>query len=1159
MSASSVEQYEQILAQDPTSPVFVELARALIEQGEHSRAAQVCKSGVEHHDKSMVGRVLWGKALIHMGRPAEAMEQFDKAIAVDRDNPQAYNLIGEVLINKGLYRSAIPMLKKSVALRPQDGRVKLLLEQTEAAMKGGPPPVLSDFHPFDAQDGDGVNGEPPLASDAQPTQILQAYRPGEEESAPNAAAVTDPFAHVPDRPEANVTLPGLTRTFDALADGPDVPSEPTVIPSPELAAEEPRTEVQRGPPVLYPVGSPSGPPVLYPVAQAASAPPKSDEPMPLSTGDLLDEVISIQDEIQTSEQSPPAPGPPPVVAAPGKGYASLLDDIPDDVEPTMAVEIPQQPQVSRKAAEEIAQEYERELKYKLAAKAAEKTFLQKHGLQLAIGAIGIAVAISVVGMLALLKKRHPVGDLPTAIAAAKQAATQDTPDKYREALDALAQAVDMDEKHREAWALTAYARAILYAEHGRQPEDREKGIAALNRPGVRDDRPALALVAHHYLAAGDEKQQAEQKQEVLSSALDDSEVHELKGRLLLADKQIEKGLKELELAISLPSLVSVRGLVALGQYYLDFGDYESALDVFSRAGEISKLHPDRALGAARARLALGRELAESMEELEGLKALQALSVEKAGQRDLMRARVLAAVGKGDAAVAAVEEAASRMRGARFDLEMARGEARRSAGHMAEAQKAFEAALQLEPKSDEAKTALGRTLIARDREREALKVLVGDGDAKRLALIRGMAHAQLGEWKKAREELLRTGAKGKYPAEAVVYLALADAADGNRELAEKNLEKAVNAAKRARADVRVALGQLYWQGGAPQKAKPQFEEAAKDPLDVEGNCGLGRLLMLEGKVQEAIEPLERAVKRNGSHGEARHALGRAYLHVGRLDEGLQQAEAWQLDNPGAAAAQRDHALALYLNGRMKDAEAAAGRAVKLEGGNAEGHRIRAMAQFARDNGRGAFQSLEQSNKLNAKDAATFCEIGRAFWRQSDERAEGAYAAALREDPKSTCGVVGSVWVRLPSGAKAAVKELQPLSKSAPSWDRAWALAAMARAQLALGSVREARRLADEAASLGPASSEVHWVLGQVAQKERNEDKALEALRRAVELDPSSAPARLTLADALAQGGTEELVKESVAQYEAFLRRGGSDREVTRVKKLIPTLKKKLAKR
>ena len=151
MAKSLVERYEQLLAQDPASSVFVELAKALIAQGEHARAITVCEQGISHHPNSVTGLVLWGKALILMGRPAEAMAQFDQAVAIDKENPHAYNLIAEVLLQRGLYRSALPLLRKALALQPNDGRVRGWMEQTQAALAGGPAPAFGDLNALEPQ------------------------------------------------------------------------------------------------------------------------------------------------------------------------------------------------------------------------------------------------------------------------------------------------------------------------------------------------------------------------------------------------------------------------------------------------------------------------------------------------------------------------------------------------------------------------------------------------------------------------------------------------------------------------------------------------------------------------------------------------------------------------------------------------------------------------------------------------------------------------------------------------------------------------------------------------------------------------------------------------------------------------------------------------
>ena len=91
MAPSIVDKYEQILAADPRSRIFVELAKALVERGEHARAVEVCQRGLEHHPSSILGRVIWGRALLDAGDAKGALDQFEIAIALEPSSPYAYN------------------------------------------------------------------------------------------------------------------------------------------------------------------------------------------------------------------------------------------------------------------------------------------------------------------------------------------------------------------------------------------------------------------------------------------------------------------------------------------------------------------------------------------------------------------------------------------------------------------------------------------------------------------------------------------------------------------------------------------------------------------------------------------------------------------------------------------------------------------------------------------------------------------------------------------------------------------------------------------------------------------------------------------------------------------------------------------------------------
>src|SRR5678815_3404843 len=357
--------------------------------------------------------------------------------------------------------------------------------------------------------------------------------------------------------------------------------------------------------------------------------------------------------------------------------------------------------------------------------------------------------------------------------------------------------------------------------------------------------------------------------------------------------------------------------------------------------------------------------------------------------------------------------------------VALGDALRASGDLTAAQKSLETAVKQKPKSEEAKEALGRVLLGRDRERELLQRFADDS-GRRVALLRGIAWGRLKDWKKARAELAKTSVSGKYPIEAVAWLALADAAEGEPDKAQTVLEKTLGAAKRPRADVAVALGKVYWQRGIIDRAKAQFEGASRDPRDYEGACALGRLLWTSGSPERAVEPLQLSIQRNQSHGESRHALSRVYLALAKPIESQAQAEAWAAENPSSATAHKDVGLALAQQGKWKESEAALGRALKLDAQDPESHRLKATLMFARGDGRAGFAALQKANALAPKDSEVFCAIGRAFVRQGNvPQAQKAYEAASREDASSVCGLAGEVLLK-PATGKPQLSKLQGLS-------------------------------------------------------------------------------------------------------------------------------------
>ncbi|MFL5355083.1 tetratricopeptide repeat protein [Archangium sp.] len=1136
MAKSLVERYEQLLAQDPASSVFVELAKALIAKGEHARAISVCEQGIAHHPNSVTGRVLWGKALIHMGRPAEAMAQFDQAVSIDKENPHAYNLISEVLLQKGLYRSALPILRKALALQPNDARVRGWMEQAQAALAGGPAPAFGDLNALEPQ-----SAEESAAPAAAPEASEATSEPAPESAAPEAVAVLEAA------PE-ELSEPLLEGEVAASEEAPVLALDAGEIEgSAPAEAAAPATPAEGEAPEAAEILGEEAPADEAPLLLSAEIPVVSEmvEAVAGEDGGLLADLPPLE-EPPAAEESPAVVSPPPT-ARPGATGArrGLLEELPEATASVMRVPSPGSAPLARPPVQDVAaltSAYERELREKLLPKGSGSV-LSPLTLKV-LAAMTLVVVLA--GVFLVVRAKQGGQALAASLDRVSRTLEQDTEASRQESLSLLGRVVALEDDNTRAWALSAYAHALRYADTG-SAEERAQALAALNRPNVRGEHPVSALLVDALVADAQGRDAANRA--LVNAKVESPEALALAGAVLLEQGKTKEALERLERAVK-ASPRNVRALLSLGAYYRDAGDPVNALKMYSTAAKLAPEHPVARFGVAESRLLLGQELEQALSDVQGL-TVDALPVSLHERHRLVQGRLMTVLGKAREARTLLAEG---MKGPlRYETLLALGEANRAAGDMAAAQKAFEEALILKLDSDDAKAGLGRALLDRDREREVLSRVEGEG--REVALVRGAAYAKQGDWKRARVELARTRVDDRYPAEAIIYLAQADVAEGERERAVAALEKTLGATKASKAEVRTALAMLAWQDKALDKAATLLEAAvAEDARDYEAPCALGRLLISRGLPDLAVKPLTQAVERNGSHGEAREALGRALLALGRTKDSLKQFEEWLLDNPGAPSAQKGFAMALYREGRMKEAEVASARAVKLVASDPEAHRVRSEILFALGDSRGGFAELESSNRLDSKSAETFCDIALAFMRQGLVANAGkAFEAARREGPETPCGRLGEHWSE-DSGGRAAAKALQAIADKAPvTWDKAFAQAAMARVLLAAGAVKDARAAADEAVKLEPFSGRNHLVLGQVALKQRDEATAMKSLARAVELEPVDGLAWLSLADALVRNPAE--TARAVEAYKMFLKLAAGSPEAGRVKKALPALLRK----
>jgi tetratricopeptide (TPR) repeat protein len=206
-----------------------------------------------------------------------------------------------------------------------------------------------------------------------------------------------------------------------------------------------------------------------------------------------------------------------------------------------------------------------------------------------------------------------------------------------------------------------------------------------------------------------------------------------------------------------------------------------------------------------------------------------------------------------------------------------------------------------------------------------------------------------------------------------------------------------------------------------------------------------------------------------------------------------------------------------------------------------------------------EALQRANKLNPKDGVTFCEVAFAFIRQGNtEVLDQVWQAALKSDPTLICALAGPYHARPTAKGRPAPKDVLTglVNRSTDAWEKGFLFATLARVLLAEGDVSGARVAADEALSHAPNHPVAWFANAEVLKKEKQDDKALEAYGKAAELDGAWSGARLAYADALARKGGPALA-QAIAQYEAVLLITQNEAELSRVKKLLPQLKKQAA--
>jgi tetratricopeptide (TPR) repeat protein len=127
-----IQKYQKVLQKDPRSPLFINLADALIESQNHSEALKWIRAGLKYHPQSVTALILEAKVYLKMQEADRAIASADKALELANDNLLAYQIKGDAYLLKHDQRNALAAFKMLLFLSPQHEKAQLVVKKLES-------------------------------------------------------------------------------------------------------------------------------------------------------------------------------------------------------------------------------------------------------------------------------------------------------------------------------------------------------------------------------------------------------------------------------------------------------------------------------------------------------------------------------------------------------------------------------------------------------------------------------------------------------------------------------------------------------------------------------------------------------------------------------------------------------------------------------------------------------------------------------------------------------------------------------------------------------------------------------------------------------------------------------------------------------------------
>jgi tetratricopeptide (TPR) repeat protein len=120
---------EEIVARDPATALYLQLAERLVERGRLDEAIQLCEERRTRPGNGVGDRIVLGRAYLADGRLNEARTEFEAALKLDRENVVALKALAGILSHLGDHDQATGYYRAVCRIDPGDLESQTALHQ----------------------------------------------------------------------------------------------------------------------------------------------------------------------------------------------------------------------------------------------------------------------------------------------------------------------------------------------------------------------------------------------------------------------------------------------------------------------------------------------------------------------------------------------------------------------------------------------------------------------------------------------------------------------------------------------------------------------------------------------------------------------------------------------------------------------------------------------------------------------------------------------------------------------------------------------------------------------------------------------------------------------------------------------------------------------